>query len=825
MTELNDLLSEMRAHGIDWDNPVADGSVHRFGKKKKQWAIVFQNHTTKGEVYIVAQYGDWSMGQTHTYKTSRQYNRAEEEHIKKQITKAQAHQRKEKKQRQEKAASEAQNIWKNAGNHFASPYFEKKGIDNLYGSKTAMDSSGRIIIVPVRDIESNLVGAQIIYQDGVKRFLEGQKVTGCFHQIGEVGERVYVCEGFATAVSIHKATKEAVFCAFYASNLSHVCRALKGKYPNSNFIVVADDDHWTVNGKSEPYNPGLEAAQEAARICFGEFISPTFKDVSSKPTDFNDLELLEGLDEVKKQTSIIVEEKVFVICLGYSNDYYYYTSSDNKQIVRLSFAQHTESGLMNLMPLEYWETLYPGYKGGIDVKVACNELMKSCRKKGVFDDSLVRGIGVWPDCINLGDTLWINGARNSLRSNKDNFIYTIGKRLPAPDTRPADDAECLLLQETLSAVSWANPQSAELFGGWLVLAPVCGALAWRPHIWLTGASGVGKSFLMYNLVSKTLPFRNECQGASTEAGIRQSTGCDAVPLIFDEFETDDDKSSDRIKTLLELFRQASSETDGKIFKGTSGGKHISFMPRFSVLVSSIRVNLVNEADRTRFTVCEIKRSNDVNQFANFQKLLAQIPKNFGNKLFARTYKNIDVLRANIELLSRLIGDKYNQRFGQQYGAIFAGYSLLNTTKKLDKKTAMAMVAGADLSDFTDTINDTDEIECEDHLLNSLIRVETAGGFRDYKISSIITEALDDSVVSAKWFFVKALADRGILIDGGHIFISQKNPELAKIFKNTKWVAGWSKSLSRIKGAENSIQKKIDKRNVRCTKIPLVHIMK
>jgi nucleoid-associated protein YgaU len=32
-----------------------------------------------------------------------------------------------------------------------------------------------------------------------------------------------------------------------------------------------------------------------------------------------------------------------------------------------------------------------------------------------------------------------------------------------------------------------------LLAGWIALAPICGAMRWRPHLWLTAAAGAGKA--------------------------------------------------------------------------------------------------------------------------------------------------------------------------------------------------------------------------------------------------------------------------------------------------------------------------------------------
>ena len=46
-----------------------------------------------------------------------------------------------------------------------------------------------------------------------------------------------------------------------------------------------------------------------------------------------------------------------------------------------------------------------------------------------------------------------------------------------------------------------KPGSHLLLAGWVALAPVCGALGWRPHAWITGKAGSGKTTIMKRFVN------------------------------------------------------------------------------------------------------------------------------------------------------------------------------------------------------------------------------------------------------------------------------------------------------------------------------------
>lgn len=79
-----------------------------------------------------------------------------------------------------------------------------------------------------------------------------------------------ICEGYATAASIYKATGWAVAVAFDAGNLTPVAKALHEKYPDQKIIVCADNDIKTLG------NPGVARAREAAAAVGALVAIPAF---------------------------------------------------------------------------------------------------------------------------------------------------------------------------------------------------------------------------------------------------------------------------------------------------------------------------------------------------------------------------------------------------------------------------------------------------------------------------------------------------------------------------------------------------------------------
>jgi len=132
--------------------------------------------------------------------------------------------------------------------------------------------------------------------DGSKNFLRGGRVARCFFTLADKADGPLVlCEGYATGASIHEATGYAVLCAMNCGNLLSVAKAARELWPQREMIVAADNDQWTDG------NPGQRKGTAAARAIRAKLGVPRFKDTATRPTDFNDLHIAEGLENVKHQ--------------------------------------------------------------------------------------------------------------------------------------------------------------------------------------------------------------------------------------------------------------------------------------------------------------------------------------------------------------------------------------------------------------------------------------------------------------------------------------------------------------------------------------------
>ena len=122
------------------------------------------------------------------------------------------------------------------------------------------------LVVPVRDVDGRLTSLQFIDGGGRKRFLSGGRLKAAYFSIGRVrGDVLLLCEGVATALTLHMATGRPTAASFSAGNLEPVARALKRKMPSVRILVCGDDDP-----------VGRREAQRAAAAVDGATMFPVF---------------------------------------------------------------------------------------------------------------------------------------------------------------------------------------------------------------------------------------------------------------------------------------------------------------------------------------------------------------------------------------------------------------------------------------------------------------------------------------------------------------------------------------------------------------------
>ena len=136
------------------------------------------------------------------------------------------------------------------------------------------------LLIPVYDHAGALQGIQQITTAGFKlmrgTFKDGLLWIGGGLTTGEVPNRLYIAEGWATAVSIHMRTRSPVIIAFATSNLLSAGKWARGRYPDAEIAYAVDNDTESfikVAGQTVN-NPGLFYSTKAATATNAAVITP-----------------------------------------------------------------------------------------------------------------------------------------------------------------------------------------------------------------------------------------------------------------------------------------------------------------------------------------------------------------------------------------------------------------------------------------------------------------------------------------------------------------------------------------------------------------------
>ena len=252
------LLQAMSDAGLEpaKDLALVDGVLIRYRVKgdkpgsRNGWVICHSGPVSAGA------FGSWRTGESHTWRMKPALG---------ETAKARAERRQHLEQMRQARAAEhavvqaaardrAARLWRTARPATnAHPYLVKKGV-HAYGIRQLRD----MLVIPARDTVGELHTLQFIGADGTKRFLSGGRIEGCYFSIGRPLKTLFLCEGYASAATVHAATGQAVAACYSCGNLKSVALALRAKFPALRLVIAADNDAAT------PGNPGVSHAFAAA---------------------------------------------------------------------------------------------------------------------------------------------------------------------------------------------------------------------------------------------------------------------------------------------------------------------------------------------------------------------------------------------------------------------------------------------------------------------------------------------------------------------------------------------------------------------------------
>ena len=266
------------------------------------------------------------------------------------------------------------------------------------------------------------------------------------------------------------------------------------------------------------------------------------------------------------------------------------------------------SALVSIADYQWWLSFLdqPGLSPSVCLHVG-SKLLRQADSLGQINTRKMVGRGffksedgryVW----HLGNRLHVDGKDIGL-GDLPGFLPVSGPPIRVK-SEPATVEERRRMAAAVLKCRWETPYDGKRFLGWLVSSIVGGALSWRPHAWLNGLSGSGKSWLLEKIAMKICGDFFVAGGDTSVAGIAREVRSDSLAVFFDEAEPKNQK----IEEILDILRLSSGAGGVRIRADRSTSGVDVFQPRFSALLSSINIAKLNMANETR--ICQINLSRE-----------------------------------------------------------------------------------------------------------------------------------------------------------------------------------------------------------------------
>lgn len=644
-----------------------------------------------------------------------------------------------------------------------------------------------------------------------------------------------------------KATKLADFSTIYGRDV----------------IIVPDADK-LINEKTGDFydwedQPGMKAANKIADILFNNRCRVRIVNTHSLGEIKSGWDLADALEGGMKQADVIdffrkniyeyvpqkdaasiIEPEVVVnkkekgkeydntyfFCLGVDGKNHYLYQRTSGQVVSLTPSGYKKENLISLAPLAWWEASFP-QKQGVDWESAVDWLCRVQEKAGVFDKNKIRGRGAWFDdgkpVLHLGTSIFVDGNIMRIDEFKSNYIYEKAPPLAVKlqTVLPREDSSKLI--DICRMARWERPYYGDILAGWMFSAMVCGAMPFRSHLYLIGAAGTGKSWMIDNVIKTVMgKMALPVSSKTTEPGIREALGGDIMPVIFDEAEAENKSDRIRLQAIFDLARQASSEGADAIYKGGSNGSGgFAYLCRSSFLFASINNSMTKDADMSRTTVIKLKnaplhkdKADKEKDNQSFRRLEEAVSKTFTAEycrcLLTRAIQMIPKMRNCAKTIANICATEYgSRRIGDQMGMVLAGIWCLRNDIEISDQQARDLIDYCAIRKEKEETGD--EMTQEERALNHLFYSDIQYKYDKYPLSMIVSYLAGRERIPTIIYddLEKYMKNKGIVVERGSLILSRNEKALAaSIFKDTEWEGlGWKDALMRIEGVQTEKAKR------------------
>jgi hypothetical protein len=512
---------------------------------------------------------------------------------------------------------------------------------------------------------------------------------------------------------------------------------------------------------------------------------------------------------------------------------------------------------------------------GFDQAKAAQALVIESVRRGIFDPAgRMRGRGAHrPEkgigglVLHCGNKILVSvpnaeGAIKGWRwidaGEHERYVYQAAEPMPRPWHDHVGPKPARKLKALLETWNWKRKELDPILClGAIGASMLGGALPWRPHIWITGGRGTGKSTLngRDQLIHKLFGTGLFRTSNTTAAGIRSHLKNSTVPVMIDEREAErDNRKNDEI---IELARIASSGDTAT--RGSSDHSGVEFTLQSCFWFSSILIPPLQPQDRSRLAILELLPIPE--GAVPPEELVTTDFGTVGRQLMKRMVEGWSRLaETKLKYHAALALAGHDNRACDQFGTLLACADVLlaDNVNAVPSDIDVAHWVGhcrpQRMAEVTETTADHDA--CLQHILTSM--VQARGGDEREQLATWIFQALSNSLnhmldinqvekshhklhqlglklvnakrhpekvkdgksTPARWGAVEYASDAP-----GYLAVATgKHGALLKLFEGTEWQSGvWAQSLARVPGHLNCDGVKFGHFKSRAVLIPLAAV--
>lgn len=457
----------------------------------------------------------------------------------------------------------------------------------------------------------------------------------------------------------------------------------------------------------------------------------------------------------------------------------------------------------------------------VDVEALSSYINDGCVMAGPFTEDRERAAGIWPSAdgqlvINSSSGVWRSDGQPVERANHEGYTYTlVGSYDLTPDTPPATPEEVAEYESFLGCWEWRHTSEPMLMMAWSGTAMVSAANGCRPHIYVGGPKGIGKTQCV-NVVSDILG--EGClsiDGDSNEAGVRQALNGSPLAVLIDESENTNRRAQKRLTVLA---RTSYSDNGDGVLRGTAGGKAKRYALRSAFLRAAINTPALDPADESRSVQVELVALKDEAKLTPHRLIRDEAYRlELGRRIRRLVVNRWSVLRDSFEVFRKIIIESTgNSRMAATIGTLLAGYWCLKNDVVVNELDAELMFNSLELNRHAEAQSASDEQNCFETIQTAKGRFTSADSAGNIsKAEMTIGQAIRKVVLRDRCAneISAELQNLGLRTfrqgDAWYLGVvkSQHFQGIRQLFRGTPWDAGgWTKPLLRIEGAYEDQQR-------------------